>query len=189
MGLEEIEKHIRQEEKESIRNILSEAKKKYYTALADSTKKVEKIRSDSHDKIKHEADLLLDTEVNAAKADAEKRYNTIMESKLTDAYKSLQTVIVEFVAKEQYKKLLFELIEKASKELNPDSVFYVNQRDVKIVQEKLPKLRIVAADNEFIGGVKGSSKDGLLVVDFSLEEMLRRKKSVLIERISECISG
>ncbi len=187
MSLEEIERHIKKEEKEKVHRILSEAKAKYYAILTSSSATIEKLRSDNSIRIKAEISRILDTEVNTAKAEAEKRYNTAFSDKIDEISQSIESALASFVATEPYDKLLFILVKRATKELGPGAKVYVNDRDLKKTRDKFPDLDIKSAKNEFVGGVKAVSKDGFKGVDLSLEDILRRKKDILVSKLSQRI--
>lgn len=187
MSLEGIEKHIKQEEKERVRSILSAAKKKYYLILANSAKKVEKTMSDNSSKMKFDMNSLFDAEVNAAKAEAEKRYNLAFSEKLNEISKNTEKVLGEFVETENYKELLKKLVNKAHTELGEETSIYVKDRDLELVKSAFPNLKVSSTNEKFIGGVKAMSKDGSMGVDLTLKELLRRNNDVLIANISKRI--
>jgi vacuolar-type H+-ATPase subunit E/Vma4 len=187
MSLEEIERHIKREEKEQVNKILSEAKAKYYSILSSSSKTVEKIRADNSAKMKAEISRILDTETNAAKAEAERHYNLAFSDKIKEISRNIKSTLESFVATESYGKLLYSLIKRAVDELGQDSTIYVNERDLKNVQAKFPDLAVKSAKAEFIGGAKAISKDGFRSVDLSLEDILRRRKDVFTAKLSQRI--
>jgi vacuolar-type H+-ATPase subunit E/Vma4 len=189
MSLEEIERHIKREEKEQVNKILSEAKAKYYSILSSSSKTIEKIRTDNSTRMKAEISRILDTETNAAKADAEKQYNLAFSDKIEEISRNIKSTLEAFVVTEGYHKLLYSLVGRAVGELGQDSTVYVNERDLKEVQTKFTNLTVKSAKAEFIGGVKAVSKDGFRSVDLSLEDILRRKKGIFMSKLSQHILG
>lgn len=185
MSLEEIERRIKQEEKEKVHKLLSNAKKTYYTVMAASAKRVEKVRLEWTVRTKTEVNALLDTEINAAKAEAEKRYNAAFSTVMEDTLHMVPSALAAFVKTSAYKRLLSKLAKKASAELGEDAVFYVTKADLEWVKKEYPKLNILAAKDAFVGGVRAVSKDGFTGIDFSLEYIIRRNKDAFTSELSQ----
>ncbi len=188
MGLEEIEEHIKREEKSKIVKISTEAKRKYYEILTESARKAEEINAASDQKIRDEVSELIDSEINSARVEAERRYNLAYSNKLESNVRKIHDALQDFVKTEAYNSFLFEIINRITKSLGEDSEISVNPRDLKMAKEKFPNLRIIASKAKFIGGAKAVSPDGMTGIDLSLEDVMRRKREEIISRISGYIA-
>ncbi len=189
MGLEEIEEHIRSEEKAKVVKISTDAKRRYYEILTESAKKTEDMRLAGSKRIKDDTARVIDAEVNAARVDAERDFNLAYSQKLESNLQKAYSVLPDYVKTAGYTDLLYNLVDRITKSLGEDAEIHVNERDLKTVKDKFPDLKIIGEKKGFIGGAMANSPDGMTGIDLTLEEIIRRKREEIIARLAEYING
>lgn len=182
MGLEEIIKNIENDTKAKVKQILDDAQKE-----ADKIKVDAELQASSHlnevqVKANSDAKQIQMREMSRANTEAKAIFQSVLNESIKGSFNQVYDGLNDYVKSEDYSKLLAKLVQLASSELGEGCKIYVQKQDLQKVKGK-QSANLLEAKEKFIGGLRGTSKDGKMYVDYSLEhivESLRDQISVNI---------
>jgi vacuolar-type H+-ATPase subunit E/Vma4 len=170
MGLEEILANIERDTKAKVAQIAEEAEKAAEREKQEAEKRADTYNKHMQQKAQSDTSRLLSRELSRANIEARKIYSEALEGTINRTLDSVRESLEDYAESADYPVLLNKLAQSASKELGGDCIIYVQKRD-------MPKLKKgkgadpQEAKEEFIGGLKGVSKDGKLSTDYTLENI------------------
>lgn len=177
MGLEEIISNIENDTKAKVNKVVDDAKAEASRIRDNAAKDAAEYTSEMRFRSQTEANQLVARETSKADIEAKQIYQNAVSTVLGGTISTIQDNLSGYVKSDAYVKLLNKLAARAIDELDGDCTITVQKAD-------LPKLKgidakVVAAKDNFVGGLKAVSKDESMYVDYSLEAILEGMKDQL----------
>jgi len=187
MGLEEILKNIESDTKAKAKQIADSTEAEIDKINEQSLAEVEEYKKNARIKAENDAKQLMTRELSRANTEAKGVYQSAVNDYINDSMDSLNGTIDKYLEGPDYRKLLNKLAEMATRELGEGCTLMVQRRDAQKL--KTTGVKVAEATEEFLGGLRATSEDGKLYVDYSIEkiiELLRDSIAVrLLEKIEE----
>lgn len=186
MGLEEIIKNIETDTKSRAKQILddaaAQAEKIYLDADASAKEHIEQVNA----KAESDAKQLVLRELSRANIEAKGIYQNAVNDSINQSLDTLHNSLGEYMKSADYSKLLGKLATLAVGELGDGCTLLLQKTD-------LPKIKasqgstVQEAKEEFVGGLRGYSKDKSMYVDFSLDKIIGSLKEDIAVRLLDLI--
>ncbi|MDE1856648.1 MAG: hypothetical protein KGH98_01030 [Candidatus Micrarchaeota archaeon] len=172
MGLEEIIESIRTGTKAKVDKIRSDADAEAERIRSHAAQKSAAITDAESSKASSDAAMLLAREASKAHIEGQRMYQAKINSEITSALSQISHHASEFVKSPTYSELLNKLAEHAVSELGEDCRIYVQKPDAEKLKKGKKGHSVEVAKEKFIGGLKASSKDNTMHVDYTLESII-----------------
>ncbi len=167
--------------KDLIDNIKEDSAKQIEKIKSDRDKQISDIESNKNKQIQdynEKLDSKLELEINRIKTETNSKIKidskTIMDqeiqSKLDNAFEAIKANIPKFKKDPIYEKMLNKIVDNSVKELGTGASVHVSKDDVEKIKAK--KGIKVVEDKSINGGVIVISKDGLMEVDKTIDNIL-----------------
>lgn len=178
MGLEEIIGNIDSDTKAKVKQILDGADAEAYNIKEDASKQAAALLADAKSRADSQARQLLMRETSRASIEANGIYQSALNSAIVRSLGQIQENIGSYVSSDGYSKLLRKLASMVVEQLGSDCTIYAQKRDLAKLGQVGANIREAKA-GEFIGGLKGESKDGTRYIDYSLEAIIEGSKDAI----------
>lgn len=185
MGLEEIIKNIELDTKARAKQILddaaAQAEKTYLDADAKATDYIGQMgaRDDN------EAKQLIVREQSRANIEAKGIYQRAVNDAINGSLITLHSSLGSYVQGADYPKLLGKLAQLAVSELGSGCTLFLQKKDVQRIKQQ--NCTVEEAKESFVGGLRGVSKDGSMLVDYSIEKITDSLKDEIAVRLLDLI--
>ncbi len=189
MGLEEIIKNIDIETKARAKQIndgaIIEARKTEDMAEEQAQAYLDEMKSKSDS----DAKQLLTRELSRANIEAKGIYQKAVNDVINESFNALYDNLNEYTESADYSKLLAKLAKSAMEELGPGSRIILNKKDVQKVKAAVKEANIEESKEDFVGGLRATSKDGKMYVDYSLGKIIDSLKEQMAVKLLTLIKG
>jgi len=174
MGLKEIIDRIESDAEAKARKALDDAKEESEKITKDAESEASKRVAEAKARAESQSKMIIAREGSKANVEASQMYHERLNGEVNAAIGSIGDFLQEYAKGQEYGKLLQKLADRAAGELGEDCTVSVRPNDIKLI--KPGRYAVVASSEQFVGGLKASSKDGAMFVDYTLEKILSMVK-------------
>lgn len=156
--------------------------------LADAEARAKRIVEDGREKFIRELELEKMRRISSINVELKREYMDSLDKIINDYVKKVRDSIKYFRKTEVYKNYLKNSIEKGLKELNIDNdnaIIQISELD----RDLIPSIKNVSINSmlDDLGGVIISTKDGKIISDRSIKNLIEEKSIELKEKIYQKI--
>ncbi len=185
MGLQEIVGKIESDAEVKARQIVDGAKAEAEKTLVDAQTKAKQRVQEAREKAANEAKMIIARESSRANVEASQMYHEKLNEEVNESMDTIRDSLKDFTKSQDYQKLLQKLIAMATKALGDDCKIYARSDDLPKL--KTGKANVMQAQEDFSGGIKATSSDGLMSVDYTLEALLDKTKDKVAVELLEYV--
>jgi len=156
--------------------------------LADAEARAKRIVEDGREKFIRELELEKMRRISSINVELKREYMDSLDKIINDYVNKVRDSIKYFRKTEVYKNYLMDSIEKGLKELNIDNdnaIIQISELD----RDLIPSIKNVSINSmlDDLGGVIISTKDGKIISDRSIKNLIEEKSIELKEKIYQKI--
>ena len=185
MGLEEIIANIESDTKAKVASVLDSAAKEGQRIKEDAQKKANEHIDMTKKKAQGDAARLVARELSRANIESRRIYQDALTQAVDSAWDMLGKSLSEYTKSTDYSALLNKLVSIAENDLGSDCTVWVQKADIPKIKKS--RSTVMEAKEEFSGGLRASTKDGKMSVDFTLENILQGIKEDIAVKVLDAV--
>lgn len=189
MGLEEIIKNIDLETKARAKQLNDESIVAARKIEDEAEDQASSYLDEQKAKADNDAKQLLMREMSRANIEAKGIYQKAVNDVINESFDALYGNLNEYTESTDYSKLLAKLAKTATDELGAGCRIILNKKDVQKMKGTAKDITIEESKEDFVGGLRATSKDGKMYVDYSLGKIIESLKEQMAVKLLDLIKG